>query len=72
MTLYIVLIEMKVVRNYVINNFKLEVDKIPLFCRKNHFWSTLEAPSEKTVHLQELLRGFKVVVNNIVDIIYFD
>ena len=37
--------------------------------KKSVFWSTLEAPSEKTVHLQELVMVFKVVVNNIVDII---
>ena len=37
--------------------------------KKIVFWSTLEAPSEKTEHLQELVMVFKVVVNNIVDII---
>ena len=38
-----------------------EVGKIQPFCRKNQafrkkivFWSTLQAPSKKTVHLQEL------------------
>ena len=35
-------------------------------------WSTLEALTEKTVHLQELVMVFKVAVNNIVDIIHFD
>ena len=40
--------------------------------KKSVFWSTLEAPSEKTVHFQELVMIFKVFVNNIVDIIYFD
>ena len=36
------------------------------------FWSTLAAPSEKTIHIQELVVIFKVVLNNIIDIIYFD
>ena len=36
------------------------------------FWSTLAAPSEKTVRLQKLVIIFKVVINNIVDIIDFE
>ena len=36
------------------------------------FLSTLEASSEKTVHIQELVMIFKVVLNNIIDIIHFD
>ena len=36
------------------------------------FWSTLKAPGEKTVHLEEFVMIFKVVVNNIVDIIHFN
>ena len=46
-----------------------EVGKIT---EKVVFWLTLEAPREKTVHLWELVMMFKVLVNNIVDIIYFD
>ena len=66
-TPYSVLVEINVVRNYVINNFKLH-DKLSrmhsfhsksLWSWQNSaisqekivFWSTLEAPSEKTVHL---------------------
>ena len=57
-----------------------EVGKIKPFRKKKSaisqkkivFWSTLQAPSKKTVHLQELVVVFKVVVNNIVDIIHFD
>ena len=45
---------------------------VQLFLRKIVFWSSLEAPSKKTVHLQKLVMVFKVVVNNIVDIIFFD
>ena len=48
-----------------------EVGKIQPFRRKNRLWSTLEAPSEKLVHIQELVIVFKVVVINIVDIINF-
>ena len=36
------------------------------------FWSTLEAPREKTMQLRELIMLLKVVVNNIFDIIIFD
>ena len=49
-----------------------EVGKIQSFRRKNRFLSTLEAPSEKTKYLQELVMVFKVVVNNIVDVIHTD
>ena len=45
-----------------------EVGHIQSFHIKNRFWSTLEAPKEKTVYLQELVMIFKVVVNNIFDI----
>ena len=41
-----------------------EVGKIQL---KIVFWSTIEAPSKKTVYLQELVTVFKDVVNNIVE-----
>ena len=40
--------------------------------KKIVFWSALDAPSEKTVHLQELVMIVNVIVNNIVDIIHFD
>ena len=36
------------------------------------FWSNLEAPREKTVYLPKFIMKFKIVVNNIVDIIHFD
>ena len=36
------------------------------------FWLTLEAHREKTGHIWELVIVFKVVENNIVDIIYSD
>ena len=50
-----------------------EVDKIQPFLRmKIFFWSTLAAPREKLVHLQELDMLSKVVANNIVHIIHFD
>ena len=50
-----------------------EGDKIqPFYRKKIVFWSILEAPREKTVHLRELLMVFKVVINKIVDIIHFD
>ena len=39
--------------------------------KKIIFWSTLEAPSEKTVQLQELVMVSKVVVNNIFDTIHY-
>ena len=42
--------------------------KFSHFAEKIVFWSTLDAPSEKTVQLQELAMIVKVVVNNIVDI----
>ena len=42
-----------------------EVGKIQPFRGKNCFLVNLEAPSMKTVHLQELVMIFKVVVNNI-------
>ena len=42
-------------------------------CRRDDpHMTALEAPRGKTVHLQELLTVFKVVVDNIVDIINFD
>ena len=47
-----------------------EVGKIQPFRRKIVFWSTLDAPSKKTVHLQELVMIYKVVVNNIVHGVY--
>ena len=47
-----------------------EVGKIPPFCRQIVFWSTLDAPREKTVHLRELVTAFKVVLNIIDDIIH--
>ena len=87
MTPYSVLIEIKLVRNYVINNFKLydqlfkytvftprvlKLAKFSHFAEKIGFWSNLEAPSEKTVHFEELVMIFKVVEYNIVDIIRFD
>ena len=94
MTPYTVLVGIKVIRNYVINRFKLHqlsrihsfhpkeslklakfsdfAEKISNFAEKIVFWSTLQAPSKKTVHLQELVMVFKVAVNNIVDIIHFD
>ena len=49
-----------------------EVGKIqPYSVEKVVFWSTLEAPSEKTMYLQELVMVFKVI-NKIVGIIHFD
>ena len=80
MTPYIVLVDLKVVRNYVINNFKLYdqlsrinsqfslqeslmLAKFSHFAEKFVFWSTLEAPSRRTLHIQELVRIFKVVAN---------
>ena len=67
MTPYIVLVEIKVVRNYLIINFKLhdqlsrihslhskkslKLEKFSDFAEKIVFWSTLEAPSKKTVQL---------------------
>ena len=81
------MIEIKVVRNDVMNNFEIvknsliytiftprasEVGKMQPFCRRNSFLSNLEAPREKTVYLREWVMLFKVVVNNIVDIIHFD
>ena len=50
----------------------LKMAKFSHFAEKIVFWSTLEAPREKMVHLRELVISFKVVVNNIVDIINFD
>ena len=49
-----------------------EVGKFNHFAEKIVFRSTLETPREKTVHLRELVMLFKVVVNNIVEIIPFD
>ena len=50
-----------------------EVGKIQPFCRKKiGFWSNLEAPREKTLHFRELVMVFKVLVNNIVNIINLD
>ena len=49
-----------------------EVGKIQQFRKKLVFWSILEAPSNKTVHLQELVIILKIVVNNIIDIIHSD
>ena len=46
--------------------------KFSHFAEKIVFWSTLEDPSEKAVHLEELVTIFKVVEYNIVDIIRFD
>ena len=46
--------------------------KIQLFYRKIVSWLTLKASRVKTVYIQELVRVFKVVVNNIVDIIHFN
>ena len=74
------------VRNDVINKFKLDDElsriqfslqeplkfgKFKHFAEKFVFWSNLEAPKEKTVYLRKLVMIFKVV-NNIVEIIYFD
>ena len=78
-TQYTVLVEIKVIRNYVINNFKL-CDQLfrthswssAISQKKIIFWSTLKALSEETVHFQELVMGYKVVVNSIIDIIHFD
>ena len=83
-----VLIEIKVIRNNNMNNFEWDnklsriysfhamslwsFKKFSHFLRQNRFWSTLEDPREKTVHLRELVMSFKVVLNNIVDIIHFD
>ena len=50
----------------------LKLAKFNHLTEKIIFWSTLEAPREKTVHLRELVTLFKVVVDNIVDIIHFD
>ena len=86
MTPYSVLIEIKLVRNYVISNFKLydqlfkytvftprvlKLAKLSHFAEKIGFWSTLDVPIEKTVHLQEWVMIVKNVVNTIVDIIHF-
>ena len=49
-----------------------EVEKFSNFAEKIVFWSTLEAPTEKTVHFRELVMLLKVVPNNIVDIIHLD
>ena len=48
------------------------VGKIQPFRRKIVFLSTLQAPSKKTVHIQEFVLEYKVVLNNIIDIIHFD
>ena len=50
----------------------LKLTKFSHFAEKIVFWSTLEAPKEKTVHFRELVIVFKVVLNDIVDIIHFD
>ena len=53
-----------------------EVGKIQPFRRKKSLERllvrNLQALSEKTVHIQELIMIFKDVVNNIVDIIHSD
>ena len=83
-----VLIEIDIVRNYVINNFKLhdqlsriqsillqeslQLTKPSHFAEKIVFRSTLEAPSEKTVHIQELVMSVKVVYNIVSNNFYFD
>ena len=50
----------------------LKLVKFSHFDEKMFFWSTLEAPREKTVYFQELVMMFKVVYIVIFDIIYFD
>ena len=50
----------------------LKLVKFSHFAEKIVFWSNLEAPSEKTMHIQELVMIFKVVLNNIIDITHFD
>ena len=83
-----VLIGINDVRNYVLNNFEIrdQLSRTHSFHSKSlwswqnsaisqkkiSFWSTLQAPSKKTVHLQELVIIFKVVLINIIDIIQFD
>ena len=42
------------------------------FVEKIVFWSTLEAPSKKTVHFQELVIEINLVQNNISDNFYFE
>ena len=63
-----VMIEMKYVRNYVINIFKLndQLSRIHSFHYKS-FWI-----EQNSAISQEFVMMFKVVVNNIVDIIHFD
>ena len=70
MTPYIVLVEIKVVRNDVLN-FELhdqlsrlhttQFDKFSYLAEKIILWLTLEAPKEKTEYLPELVIVFKVV-----------
>ena len=75
------------VRNGIINNFEYNDQLLKvyrshsknLWCwqnsaisQKNRFLVNLDAPSEKTVYLQELVMIVKVILNNIVNIIYFD
>ena len=54
------------------NEKKTSLKKFSYFAEKIVFWSTLEAPSGKTVYLQELVIVCKVVANKIVYIIQFD
>ena len=87
MTPYSVLIEIEVVRNCVISNFKLhnQLSKIQNFYSKSlrswqnlaisqkklFFGLTLKAPSEKTVHIQELVMLTKVACNVVSNNFYF-
>ena len=81
------LIKIKFVRYNVMNNFEFvinslgctvftlrasEIGKIQPFCRKNCFLVNFSVSHRKNVHLWELVMSFKVVINNIVDIIHFD
>ena len=71
------MIQIKFVRNEILNNIHLppgvakifKIQKIQIFYKSDTdisdsiivFWSTLEAPSKKTVHFQELLIEINLV-----------
>ena len=50
----------------------LKLAKFSHFIEKIVFWETLEAPREKTVHLQELIIKNKVVYNVVFENFYSD
>ena len=86
--LYIVDVEIKVVRNVILNNFDLSDrfakvhrspsrriqswQKFTIFLQFARISPTLEDPGRRTVHPSKLITEIKVVQNDISDNFYFD